>query len=192
MNQNWNELPDSEIVELSKKNPDAFEVIVIRYQERLFYFIKRISFFPKEDIEDIIQEVFIKAYRFLNDFDDSFAFSTWIYRIARNTTIDEIRKKHARPQSANLEEEELVKIFRSDRDLGNEMETKDDLEKVKAIINQLPFKYREALILKFLEEKSYEEMVDILRKPKGTVAALVSRGRKMLATQVQKQGLNIS
>lgn len=192
MNQSWKKLSDSQIVELSKNNPDAFEIIVLRYQKRLFFYIKRISFFTDEDIEDIIQEVFIKAYRYLNDFDNGFAFSTWIYRIARNTTIDQIRKKNTRPQTADLEDEELVKIFRSDQDMANELEIKDDLEKAKRAIHKLPFKYREALILKLLEDKSYEEMVDILRKPKGTVAALVSRGRKMLAAELEKQGLSIT
>lgn len=191
MNQSWNELSDIEVVELSKKNPDAFEILVLRYQKRLFFYIKRISFFSNEDIEDIIQDVFIKVYRYLNEFDNTFAFSTWIYRITRNTTIDEIRKKNSRPQSADLEDEELVKIFRSDQDVEKEMERKDDFEKAKKIIHELPFKYREVLILKLLEDKSYEEMVDILRKPKGTVAALVSRGRKILAKQMQKQGLSI-
>ena len=191
MNQQWNKLSDDEIVELSKKNPDAFEIIVLRYEKRLFFYIKRISFFSNEDIEDIIQEVFIKVYRYLNDFDKTFAFSTWIYRIARNTTIDQIRKKNARPQNADLEDEELVKIFRSDQDIAKEVEIKDNLEKAKRVIHKLPFKYREVLILKLLEDKSYGEMGDILRKPKGTVAALVSRGKKMLSAELEKQGLSI-
>ena len=192
MNERLSKMSDSKIVELSKTDLDMFEELVLRYQERLFRYIKRISYFNNEDIEDIIQEVFIKAYRNLNDYDDSFKFSTWIYRITRNCTIDEIRTQHTRPQSMQLEDEELLKIFRSDIDVENEIEMKDDLEKVKKIINGMPFRYKEVLILRFLEEKNYEEMMDILRKPKGTVAALVNRGKKMIAKEAKKQGLYLN
>lgn len=192
MNQQWNELSDSDAVELSKENPDVFEVLVLRYQERLFHYIKRISYFDSEDAEDIIQEIFIKAYRSLNDFDDSFKFSTWIYRIARNATIDAIRKKQVRPQAARLEPEDLVKIFHSNIDIENEVIAKDDLNKVKEIIDKMSFKYKEVLVLRFLEEKTYEEIMDILGKPKGTVAALVNRGRKILLEEIKKQEINLS
>lgn len=190
MNQKWNELTDGQAVELSKKNPDVFGVLVLRYQERLFFYIKRISYFAPEDIEDIIQEVFIKAYRSLNDFDDSFKFSTWIYRIARNATIDAIRKKQSRPQSARLEQEDLAKIFHSDTDIEKETANKESLEKISRIIEEMPFKYKEVLVLRFLEEKNYEEIMDILQKPKGTVAALVNRGRKMLLREIESLKLS--
>ncbi|MEA1926277.1 MAG: sigma-70 family RNA polymerase sigma factor [Patescibacteria group bacterium] len=192
MNEQLSKMSDSKIVELSKTELDIFEELVLRYQERLFRYIKRISYFNNEDAEDIIQEVFIKAYRNLNDYDDSFKFSTWIYRITRNCTIDEIRKKHTHPQSMPLEDEELLKIFKSNINVENEIEIKDHLEKVKKIINDMPFRYKEVLILRFLEEKSYEEMMDILRKPKGTVAALVNRGKKMIAKEAKKQGLYLN
>ncbi len=192
MNEQLSKMSDSRIVELSKTELDIFEELVLRYQERLFRYIKRISYFNSEDAEDIIQEVFIKAYRNLNDYDDSFKFSTWIYRIARNCTIDEIRKKHARPQSVQLEDEELLKIFKSNINVENEIEMKDNLEKVERIINDMPFRYKEVLILRFLEEKSYEEMMDILRKPKGTVAALVNRGKKMIIQEAKKQGIYLN
>lgn len=192
MNQQWNELSDAEAVELSKENPEFFEVLVLRYQSRLFRYVKRISYFEGGDVEDIVQEIFIKTYRNLNDFDDSFKFSTWIYRIARNATIDAIRKKQSHPQLARLEQEDLVKIFYSNINIENEVGAKDDLEKVKKIINEMPFKYREVLVLRFLEEKNYEEIMDILGKPKGTVAALAHRGRKNLLAEVERQGINLS
>lgn len=178
---------DSELVELSKTDPDVFGELVARYERRLFAFVRRISYFPQEDIEDIIQETFIKVYKNLNGFDDSFKFSTWIYRIARNTTFDAIRKKHTRPQSARLEDEELLKIFRSGVDLEKEMVVTDDLNKIRKIIDKMPINYKEIFILKFIEEKSYEEIMDIVKKPKGTIATFISRGRKMIEKEMEKK-----
>ena len=183
------ERSDQELVELAKTNPENFEALVVKYQQPLFYYIRRISYFSAEDIEDIVQEVFIKVYKGLNGFDQDLKFSSWIYRIARNTTIDAIRKKHARPLTNQLEDDELMKIFVSSTDIENETATKDKLEKVKKIVNGLPYKYKEVMVLKFIEQKSYEEIMDILKKPKGTVAALISRGRKRLIEEAEKSHL---
>jgi len=181
---------DEELVELAKKNPNNFEALVDRYQGRLFYFIRRTSYFSSEDIEDILQEAFIKVYRNLNGFDKDMKFSTWIYQITRNCTIDAIRKKQARPQNIQLEDHELITFFKSSVDMENEAILKESFNKIKNIINKLPFKYKEVMILRFLEEKNYEEIMDIVKKPKGTVAALISRGKKMVADESIKQEIN--
>ncbi|MBT3356421.1 RNA polymerase sigma factor [bacterium] len=187
MNEFQVEKSDEELVELSKNDPDVFGELVKRYEQRLFGFVRRISYYSTEDIEDIIQDTFIKVYKNLNAFDSSFKFSSWIYRIARNTTFDAIRKKHARPQAARLEEEELIKIFRSGLDLEKEIIANDDLSKVKKIIDNMPIRYKEIFVLKFIEEKSYEEIMDIVKKPKGTIATLISRGRKIISKEVKRQ-----
>lgn len=178
---------DNELVELSKTNPESFGELVARYQERLFRYVRRISYFGEEDIQDIVQEVFIKIYVSLNIFDGELKFSTWAYQIARNTTIDAIRKKQSRPQTVHLEAMDIVKILKSDEDIQLKLETEDDLEKMKQIIEDLPYKYREVIILRFLEDKSYEEIIDIIQKPKGTVAALVSRGKKLIWQQAKNK-----
>lgn len=189
MSQHSHERSDQELVELAKTNPENFEALVVKYQQPLFYYIKRISYFNVEDIEDIIQEVFIKVYKNLNAFDNALKFSSWIYRIARNSTIDAIRKKHARPQAMQLEDDELLKVFISSTDIENETATKDRLDKVKTIVDKLPYKYKEVMVLKFLEQKNYEEIMDILKKPKGTVAALINRGRKIVMREAKKKKL---
>lgn len=178
---------DKMLVEAAKVNPEEFGGIVTRYWNRLFSFIRRTSYFSQEDIEDILQEVFIKVYKYLNDYDDSMAFSTWIYHITRNTVIDEIRKRKARPIALQLEAEEIVKVIRSSLDMEKELIVNDSLDKIKEIIYGLPFNYREVLILRFLEEKEYSEIMDILELPKGTVAALINRGRKLIWEKAKKQ-----
>jgi RNA polymerase sigma-70 factor, ECF subfamily len=187
--ENPKEVADKELVAAALISPDEFGEIVTRYWNRLFAYVRRTTYFTQEDIEDILQDVFVKVYRFLNDYDNSMAFSTWIYQITRNTIIDEIRKRKSRPVSARLENEELLKFLRSGVDIKKEMEAGDALEKVRKIMEDLPFKYREALVLRFLEEKTYEEIMDILKIPKGTVAAIISRGRLMVITEAKKQNI---
>lgn len=174
------EVTDNELVELAKKNPESFGELVMRYQDRLFRYVRRISYFGEEDVKDIVQEVFLKIYLSLNIFDGDLKFSTWAYQIARNATIDAIRKKQSRPQTVCLEATDMVKILRADEDIQFDLETQDSIEKMKKIIDSLPYKYREVMILRFLEDKSYEEIIDIIQKPKGTVAALLNRGKKMI------------
>ena len=178
---------DKQLVFLAKANPDDFQGIMARYWNRLFGYVKRMSYFSQEDIEDILQEVFIKVYRYLNDYDETMTFSTWIYRITRNCVIDEIRKRKSRPKNVQLEAQEWQKIFLDKLNLEKELSVKISLEKIEKIIAGLPFEYKEVLVLRFLEEKTYEEMMDILQKSKGTVASLIARGRKMLLKEIERK-----
>jgi len=189
MEENNSGNADKILVAAARKNPEEFGGIVDRYWKRLFAYIRRTTYFSQEDIEDILQEVFIKVYRFLNDYDESMTFSTWIYQITRNTIIDEIRKRKTRPQAIQLESEELLAVLKSSLDTEKEALNNDSLEKIRSIILNLPFNYREVLILRFLEEKDYNEIMDIVKSPKGTVAALINRGRKMVFEEAKKQGI---
>ena len=169
---------DEDLVKKVLENPDHLTFLVDRYWQKLFWFVKRMSYFSSEDIEDILQEVFIKVYKNINGFDDSYKFSTWVFQITRNTTIDTIRKKSVRPQEVGFDQEDLKTIF-SENGIGIEQQiiNEEQLKEAEKIIDSLPLKYREVMILKFLEEKSYEEIMDIVKKPKGTVASLLNRGK---------------
>lgn len=175
---------DSEVVELAKENPDYLACLMERYEEKLFYYIRRISYFSKEDIEDILQEVFIKVYKNLNDYEDSLKFSSWIYRITHNHTVDEIRKRGGKKTAISLDKDDLFKFIKSGVNLEKDVATREKMRKVRETMEQMPLKYREPLILRFLEEKSYDEIMDILKKPKGTVATLIKRGKKMFLSQI--------
>ncbi len=183
------DISDKELVILVQQDPDAFSVIVDRYWNRLFAFIRRTSYFAQEDIEDILQEVFIKIYKYINDYDDSFEFSTWIYRITRNHVIDEIRKKGSRPQQSQADIEDLSDRLMSDMDIERDIVTQEAIQVLHDSINELPYKYREVLILRFLEEREYSEIMDILQLPKGTVASLINRGKKILQKNLQVKKL---
>jgi RNA polymerase sigma-70 factor, ECF subfamily len=185
-----NEKSDAELIELAKADPESFGLLMERYQIPLFHYIRRLTQLPKEDIEDLLQEIFIKIYQKINEYDKLLKFSSWAYRIAHNHIIDYFRKTGARPKTNSLEEYELTKVLKSDSNLEKELASKDCLKRTKECLMKIPLKYREVLILRFIEEKSYEEIMDILRKPKGTVATLIARGRESLSATMKEKGID--
>lgn len=171
-------MADEELASLSVNSNEAFAVLIKRYEGRLLAYIHRLSGCRREDAEDVLQESFIKAYYNLNDFDPSLKFSSWIYRIVHNETISEWRKRRARP-SIILDNEGWAKIKGVD-DLFKEINRKMEREFLEKSINKLPEKYQEVIVLKYIEERSYDEIADILRKPVNTVGTLINRAKKQL------------
>jgi RNA polymerase sigma-70 factor (ECF subfamily) len=180
---------DQELAMLSAENPELFGALMERYEEPLLRYIRRISSLPKEDAEDILQETYIKTYRNINDYDPDAKFSSWIYRIAHNQTIDTLRRRKVDASSFSIEQNDAAQFLRAATDIGSETEQIDTLFRIETIIRELPETYREALILRFLEEKSYEEIMDILELPKGSVATLVHRGKKLLREKLRANGI---
>lgn len=174
------QLDDVQIIELINKDKNNFYLLIKNYKDKLQRYIKRISFFNESEVEDVLQEVFIKVYINLNSFDKDLKFSSWIYRITHNLVIDKIRKNSKRIKDVSIDDEDLKLIIKSDEDLHKDLINKNLINKLKETIMSMPDSYREILILRFIEDKTYEEMVDILRKPKGTIAALINKGRKMI------------
>lgn len=176
---NTAEMSDEELVLLTLKNPEAYGFLIERYEEKLARYILRISGGSKEDVEDTLQDVFISAYKNLNDFNQDLKFSSWIYRIAHNKVISHFRKITARPKTVTYEgDNQLLNILASNEDLAKELERKYTGEEVRAVLNEMDERYKEVLVLKFLEEKDYKEISDILEKPMGTVATLINRAKK--------------
>jgi len=188
--ENTNTLTDAQLVEMSKKNPESFGLLMERYQWPLAGYIRRITQFSADDVQDLLQEVFIKIYQNLNAYDASLKFSSWAYRIAHNHVIDYFRRADARPKTNALEDYEWEKIVQAGVRLEKHIANKDCVEKIKLCLQELPIGYREVLILRFVEEKEYEEIMDILQKPKGTVATLIARGRKMLVEKMKEKGID--
>lgn len=174
---------DAELLDQAKKDPEAFGALMERYEAPLRRYLRRLTGWGDEEVSDMLQESFIKAYRYLNDYDETLKFSTWLYRITHNQAIDTLRSAQVRPFLSSFSLED-VEQFLPDTDTEGQFLRQDDLEKVREAILTLPLPYREVLILRFLEEKSYEEIVDILKKPKGTIATLIKRGRTLLLRQL--------
>ena len=175
------ELDDAELVRLSLADPDRFSYIISRYQESLARYIRRLGANSTEDTEDILQEVFLKVYLNLNDFNPDLKFSSWIYRIAHNQVISHFRKRQARPEAHSLPiDSEGLQLLADDMALDHQSDIHLRQEGILAALRQIDSKYQEILILKFFEDKSYQEISDILKKPAGTVASLLNRAKKSL------------
>lgn len=181
---------DADLIELSKRNPEMFGILMKRYQGPLFHYIRRISQLPKDDAEDLLQEVFIKIYQKLNEYDEVLKFSSWAYRIAHNRVIDYFRRAGARPQTNTLEDYEWEKMIKASVRVEKDIMNKDCVEKIKKCIWEMPLIYKEVLILRFIEEKEYEEIMDILKKPKGTIATLIKRGKELLIKKMKEQDID--
>jgi RNA polymerase sigma-70 factor (ECF subfamily) len=185
------EKTDEQLVVLTLKNPDYYLYLMKRYESKLLNYIIKISNMNKEDAEDTLQEIFIKTYRNLNEFDINFKFSSWLYRIAHNTAISFFRKKKTSLQTFSWEEKDLNNIFKSPLNLENTNIQKLTYQQILKIINSLPLKYKEILILKFFEDKDYREISDILHKPMGTVATLINRAKISLRQELKKEGIEL-
>lgn len=181
---NHSEKSDEELAACLLVDQSCFLALMQRYEPKLLAYIFRISSATHEEAEDILQDVFIKVYKNINFFDSGLKFSSWIYRITHNEVISNFRKKSARPQLVGKGlDDDLIERIASDFDVIEEIDAKQTKEMVVELINNLSDKYREVMVLKFLEEKDYKEISDILKKPMGTVATLISRAKK----QIQKE-----
>ena len=175
---------DEELVRLSLDNPDNFLCLTRRYESKLLYYIMRISKFSREDAEDILQEVFIKTYYNLNGFDPELKFSSWVYRITHNEAVSAIRKKSVRP-TISLEREDLEK-FEDVFDITKNIDNLLDRKMIDEALSKLDEKYREVLVLRYLDDKEYVEIADILKKPISTVGNLILRGKKLFKEEYVK------
>ncbi len=171
---------DRILVQQAKKDPEAFGKLMERYEVPLKRYLRRLTGWGDEEVMDILQESFIKAYRYLNNYDAGLKFSTWLYRITHNQAIDMLRRAETRPFLKSVDIDEMAEFLPSSQDTEAQFLRQDDMNRVRLAILSLPLPYRDVLVLRYLEECSYEEIMDILKKPKGSIATLISRGRTLL------------
>ena len=189
--ENCQDKKDEELVALVLSNWDFFLCLMKRYEAKLFGYARRITNLRDEEIEDLLQDVFIKVYRNLNDFDKELKFSSWIYRITHNEVINNYRKSQARPQAAWEDNEEILNNIASEFSIEKEIDHSFLKDNISSIMAEMDGKYKEVLILKFLEEKDYKEISDILKKPMGTIATLVNRAKKQFAKKLNESRIKL-
>ncbi len=177
---------DAQLVSLSLVNQEYYYCLMKRYEIPLIKYVQRLSGMNRSDSEDVLQEVFILAYQNLNDYDRQFKFSSWIYRITHNQTVSMLRKKTKSNQDVSWDEHDLDQLVLSDFDMEQGLLQKMGYHDLLLIIDLLPLKYKEVLLLKFVEEKDYQEISDILRKPMGTIGTLINRAKKKLLQEIEK------
>ena len=163
-------------VTLAATDDRYFEILVDRYENKLQRYIMRFINCSVQDSQDIVQEVFINAYRNLNGFDIGLKFSSWLYRIAHNEAVSHVRRVAARPTI--ILEAENLEALASEINVENELHRKMDDALLREAVNRLDAKYKDVIVLRYFEEKNYEEISDILRKPSGSVSSLITRAVK--------------
>lgn len=165
-------------------NEAAFRLLVQKYGKALHHHIYRMVR-AKGEVEDLVQESFIKAFSALSSYSSDYAFSTWLYKIATNHTIDYLRKKKLptfsidkpiQTKDGNLEYEVPDVTYRPDRHVVADQRR----ELIQEAIDSLPEKYHRVIMLRHQQEKSYEEIAQELDLPLGTVKAHIFRARKLL------------
>jgi RNA polymerase sigma-70 factor, ECF subfamily len=167
-------ITDEQIVEIiRKKDKELYLEIITRYQDKLLrYALNLIQ--DKSKAEDAVQDSFIKAFINLNSFDLKMKFSSWIYRIVHNQVMNIISKyKKELPLLDNID-------FDSRKNLEVDLTKKEIQKRVNKCINKMSVMYSEPLSLYYMEEKSYEEISDILRLPVGTVGTRINRAKIMM------------
>jgi len=169
-----NDKTDEELVALTLKDKENFAYLIARYEDKLLRYIKRIS--GTDDAEDVLQNSLIKAYENLNGFNTSLKFSSWMYRICHNEVISNYRKKKSRPKMISFEGLENMVFDNINIDVHN----------LSKVLKHIDIKYREVLVLRYIEEKEYKEISDILKKPINTVSTLLSRAKKQLKQKYEQ------
>ena len=176
---------DRELVELALTGDEsAYQSLLEKYRPALERHVSRMVR-DKNEVDDLVQECFIKAFTALNSYSSDYAFSTWLYKIATNHTIDYLRKKKLptmsidRPISAKDGEvafELPDTTYRPDRHIVEDQRRELLLEAIDA----LPPKYHRVIVMRHQQEKSYEEIARELDLPLGTVKAHIFRARALL------------
>jgi RNA polymerase sigma-70 factor (ECF subfamily) len=170
---------------LDQKDESAYAELLNRYRESVYYMIFKMSG-NKDDVEDLVMEAFTRAFNKLHQYEPKYAFSTWLFRIATNVTIDFLRKKKNentiylsnKPEGSDVELEGMIKT-----PLPNPEERsikKQKIQIIRQVVDKLKPKYRELIILFYYEEMSHEEISKKLNLPIGTIKAQLFRARELM------------
>lgn len=163
---------------LATGDQKALSTLIDRYQAPLLRYVNYLGAGHQD--QDIVQDTFIKVYQNIKSYDPSRKFSTWIYRIAHNTAISALRSHHF-----SLPWEDYLDKFLAS-DPVDSLDQDQIKAQMKKCLSQLPPHYLAPLALYYLEDKSYSEIMDILRLPMGTVSARINRAKKIMRTICQK------
>lgn len=177
-------LEDDEFISQAKKGDQkAYKKIMEKYQTPLYYHVLKMVK-NREQVEDLVQEAFMKAFKNLESYNTEYAFSTWLYRITTNHTIDYLRKRKL--NTTSIHNPIKTKDGEVEIEISGQSQTDREIIKKerKKIINDailnLPEKYKTVIEMRHLQELSYQEIADQLDLPLGTVKAHIFRAREML------------
>ncbi|MCX7208650.1 MAG: RNA polymerase sigma factor RpoE [Proteobacteria bacterium] len=168
----------------------AFELLVVKYQRRVARLLSRLIR-DQNEIEDVSQESFIKAYRALPSFRGESAFYTWLYRIAINTAKNHLSTLGRRPQLLGDFEDEDGDVLDVAAQIPDyhtpetELSNRQIVSTVNAVVDELPSELRTAITLREMDGLSYEEIAALMNCPIGTVRSRIFRAREAIATKLR-------
>lgn len=173
---------DSLLVEQAKSEPEAFGELLLRYQDQVYNYLYRMIG-HREDAADLAQEVFLRVYKSLHRFRAGAPFRPWLYKIATNVAINYLRARRA---TLPLDEEAPL---REDRFSPERVAERRELQQqVGKVLLQLPEAYRAVILMRHIEELSYDEMAQALDVPLGTVKVRLHRARLLLMEKLRASG----
>jgi RNA polymerase sigma-70 factor (ECF subfamily) len=181
---------DKELVRrVQKGDRHAFDLLFSRYQHKILNLVSR-YLRDREDVEDVAQEAFIKAFRALPRFRGESAFYTWLYRIAINTAKNHLVARSRRPPGVDVDVEDAE--FMDGADMLKESENpeaalaRDELAaEINLAISQLPDDLRSAVTLREFDGLTYEQIAEIMDCPVGTVRSRIFRAREAIDTRIE-------
>jgi RNA polymerase sigma factor (sigma-70 family) len=181
---------DSSLIKLALAGDQkAFRKLRLKYYAPIFKLVNRMIY-DREEVEDLTQEAFIKAFTSLANFNDEYAFSRWLYKIATNNAIDHVRKRKLQTFSINksIESEESDYSFElpaTEPEPDQELIASQRKKMLDDAMASLPAKYRQVIIMRHVDEKEYQEIAKTLKLPLGTVKAHIFRARELLYKQLR-------
>ena len=188
MVQEKDQQSDEEIVaQIQLGGVDLFGVLIERYEKKMMRYARKFLS-DSEDIKDVIQEVFIKAYKNIKSFDTKRKFSTWLYRIAHNELINVFKKRKTLPL---FDSDVFLPHNLHDNNLVQQIDRQDMREMIDKCLDQLEPKYRETIVLYYFEELSYKEIADTMQIPISTVGIRIKRGKEKMKSIYEKLENNI-
>lgn len=179
------------VLRVQKGDKNAFDLLVIKYQQKVMSLIGRYVH-DSDEVQDVAQEAFIKAYRALPGFRGDSAFYTWLYRIAVNTAKNHLVSRSRRPPGSDVELEDAQYM-----DAGEALRDRETPESalfgeelrstVNSALSALPDDLRTAVTLREFDGLSYEEIAEVMECPVGTVRSRIFRAREAIDKSVQQQ-----
>jgi RNA polymerase sigma factor (sigma-70 family) len=183
---------DLQLVEQARKgNEKAFASLLNRYRDSIYFMLLKMVN-NSSDAEDLTIEAFGKAFRSLETYTPTFAFSTWLFKIATNNCIDFIRKKQASPSIIDQASDEMdsytVNIQSDMPDPEEALINRQKFAQIREVVSQLKPRYRNLIELRYYKEYSYEEISKELDLPIGTIKAQLFRAKTLLYDILNKTG----
>ena len=181
------EINDYRLVQrVLKGDRKSFDLLVLRYQQRVTAVVGRYNL-SSEEIKDITQETFIKAYRSIDRFRGDSKFYTWLYRIAINSTKNHLIAKSRRPPDVDIDVSDITSLLQGTTGPEGEFEAERLEQIVQTAISKLPQELKVAMIMREYEGMSYEDISSIMECPIGTVRSRIFRAREAIEREIKSR-----